>query len=243
MQADLANGSEMRRRPVVNRTVFFEELRSSVASYPDGTSAVGWSTPAVEELQVQPHLYRRVLDSARLRFWARTYAELAGKKLDQAAIDTASDALRTRLGLWEPADLDAWLEDHDLDHDDYASMVTDDALASAATQSMPKLPVHDLLYELRIAGLLSPLAERSACKSDANRGAGIDEAGFSRLDDADTLLGDALNWFLEDRLDGRSADNLDLTDLAHELGFATDVHCASAIIREFRFAGPASATP
>ena len=140
MAADLAATIEQRRRPLLNRTVFFDALVRELDSHDAGSDLVGWSSPVLEELQLDPNAYRRSMLEASRRRYAREFAVLSGAEPDQEAIDRASDELRVELGLLDPAQLEAWLDEVDLDWDSYAALVHRRALEKIGALRFPPFP-------------------------------------------------------------------------------------------------------
>jgi len=233
MRRDEHHPAPDRPRPVLQRTQFFEALFAEVGSFDEDASLVGWTSSLVEEVQIQPALHARVLDRATISFWQRSHAELAGKTLTQDDIDRCSDDLRRRLELWEEADLERWLADHAMTFDDFTALVTRRAMSAAGASSGPRLPVDDVMDEIRLSGLTSTLRERSAHKADHLKRSGGDETGLTFDESADAVLDEALAWFERERT--REATGLTLESLTRELGFPSELQLARALLREFRF--------
>ena len=190
----------------------------------DDPSAIGAGERQVlEELRLDPRLYRTLRDIAVLRHQV-SLANLL-PPADAAARRSALDRLRRRHGLWTRQALERWAEDCDLDRAGLDRLLEfEAAMDSGAEVAGPALQTA-LLDVLRQEGRYPALAARARDKQQRRQQAGGVGGAPSALSS-----GALLDWYFETRL--RQAVPRDVARYAVDLGFAGAEEFLVAVSRE-----------
>jgi hypothetical protein len=206
------------------RTHFWDEMTSRPDAWARGTGA---SDPAVlEELRLEgPEAH----DRARSRALARLLAGHAVARLElsesREAMTRTLTRLRAERGLYRRAELDAWMDDNDLDSAELERLVEAetrlDAVAGAASGALDAA----LIDELRLSGAYPRLVRRARRKQASLAG----RAGPRQSSEPMSLR----LWFFQRRLGQPVPD--DIAGFIRGLGFATLADFDSAVRREILY--------
>ena len=184
----------------------------------------------LDELRLQGAAYLRARQGALLRFLALEETWRLGITVTPEMLDAATDAFRRERGLSAPAEVERWREEQNLDRDQLARWMSDEARLRwletlADREAASYLPDH-----LREIGEYGALLARARDKQRT-----LESSGFHNPALADSGLTEdqLVLWYFETRL-GRPVV-ADVKDYARSIGFEDEDAFRRAILREFLY--------
>ncbi|SEE91052.1 hypothetical protein SAMN05444161_7787 [Rhizobiales bacterium GAS191] len=203
-------------------THFWDELVARDAANPPRTedAASADSEPILDELRLSgAEAFKAVKVRALLRLIGEARSVRAGQVTGSEALQAALSRLRSELGLFSRAKLDAWLTRNGLDEASLEKLLRGRMHVDKMMEARGASLAAAMLDELRLTGAYEALAVRArdkrlALKELGNKGLTIRPSG------ADALL--ARLWFIESRL--RRSPDEDVGAIAQELGFRDLAH-------------------
>jgi hypothetical protein len=178
----------------------------------------------VEELRLEgEEVYHRAMERALLRLLAVAEARRGGIEPSDKARRATLTRVRIELGLFNRAQLDAWLERNYLNAVSLERLIDEQCRLEALAETTRNALDGPLLDELRLNGSYERLAQRAQRKQQALAGFDLDAAP------AENTLALRL-WYFEERL-GRALPE-DIETYSHELGFTNLADFDSALQRE-----------
>jgi hypothetical protein len=168
--------------------------------------------------------------AAQVRLSAGVEARRQGLNPSTEALRSTLVSIRSALGLFTRAQLNAWLARNDLDAASLERLVEDLTLSQKICRCWEPGLDTEVLNELRLDGNYDRLAERARIKQHALAAAGVDaiEPTASGLE-----LMALRQWFFEKRLGERIPDDLDA--FARDLGFDGTKAFDGALRREWLY--------
>ncbi len=213
------------------RTHFFDELAGRCAGQtnPGRPSAAGSAASVIEELQLRgAESYGRVRAQALLRRLAADEGRQRGIVASPEALRETLTGLRTNLGLFTRAELDAWLARNDLDAATLEQLLEDLVLRDIVTAASGPVVDRQVLDELRLRGEYAELAERARRKQAVLAARGLDGVDVAR---ACPGIPELRQWFFQQCLGIAVPD--DLLAYVRELGISSVADLDSALQREW----------
>jgi hypothetical protein len=231
---DLAAGLEpFRPTWTLQHSRFWENARRSVERASEGqpghipVEAADAELEAVlDEVRLDPALYRRLLDESLLTALARKVASAVGVDASSWAQQSALDQERSERGLLEPEDVGAWLEAQDLGETDLAAVARRLAVLRWAHRAHRDAVAGEMALTVRSGDGYADLAARAARKREVL--ASVPTSGVTDPDDAELIF-----WYFRDRLGREVPAVLDAWSSAHGWRRVTDL--VSALRAEWWF--------
>jgi hypothetical protein len=196
---DLEAGLEpVRPAWMLQHTRAWEDTRRSVELATEGQAEATAAWVADEELEavldevrLDPDLYRRLLDRSLLSALAGDAASAAGIDVSPWAHQAALDHERLQRGLLQPGDVDDWLQERDLTEADLPAVARRLAVLRWAHHAHRRSALGEATLALRADDGYAGLAERAARKRDTL--ARLPSSGG--VDDSEALV-----WYFRERL-------------------------------------------
>ena len=219
---DLEAGLEpVRRTWTLQRTRAWENTRRLVELAAEGQPE---STPAwvadeeleavLDEVRLDPDLYRRLLDRSLLSALAGDAASAVGLDVSPWAHQAALDHERLQRGLLQPEDVGDWLKERDLDEADLPAVARRLAVLRWAHYAHRGSVSGEVALTLRADDSYAGLAKRAARKRDAL--ARLPSTGD--IDDSEVV-----SWYFRERLGQEVPAALDAWASAHGWRRAADL--------------------
>jgi hypothetical protein len=218
LEADL---EPVHRTWTLQRTRAWEDTRRSVELAAEGQPE---PTPAwvadeeleavLDEVRLDPDLYRRLLDRSLLTALAGDAAAAVGVDVSPWAHQAALDHERLQRGLLQPEDVGDWLKERDLTDADLPAVARRLAVLRWAHHAHRGSVSGEVALALRADDGYAGLAERAACKRDTL--ARLPSAGG--IDDSE-----AVSWYFRERLGQEVPAALDAWASAHGWHRATEL--------------------
>jgi hypothetical protein len=181
----------------------------------DSEAAASPDEWVLDELRLDEAAFQAARQRALLRRLAADGAMSRPPAIDPGARRETEQRLRTRLGLFQRADLDRWCSENNLDPTDFAHLIDEETRLSEIEGRFDPQLRHDLLDQLRLDGSYGRLAAQAAQKRMALAASGqLDAAPI----DAGLTPIVLVAWHFETRL-GRSIPD-DIAAHARRLGLS-----------------------
>ena len=221
---DLAAGLEpFRPTWTLAHTRFWEKARRLVERASEGhpgqapAEAADAELEAVlDEVRLDPDLYRRLLDDSLLTALARKVASAVGVDSSSWAQQSALDQERSERGLLELEDVGTWLDTQDLHETDLATVARRLAVLRWAHQAHRDSVAGEMTLALRSGDGYAALAARAARKREVL--ASVPTSGVADPGDAELI-----SWYFRDRLGREPPAVLDAWSAAHGWRRVTDL--------------------
>jgi hypothetical protein len=185
--------------------------------------------PVLDELRLDPALYRSTRDRALIRWLATRLAEGHDVRPSVATMQEHIESYRRDHGLLTEEQSAGWIATADLDEFGAESMFYGEARASWVL-AVAEHWLHQTIADvLRTDGEYARLAERARRKQESLESVGLDRPVAAVLGTDDTSV---IDWFWRNHGDGESRDAGDLVD---ELGFEDEIVGLTALLREFAY--------
>lgn len=180
-------------------TSLWEQLRRTAGSV-QLTGGVVAGGPLTAELRLQPQRWRETVARARLRALLLEEAQRQKREVDDEGLFEAVVRFREDRQLWQPEELQDWLDDNDLTPTTFLRLVRQTALAAAVETTLPSGVLPQLVDQIRLDGAYPELADRVR-----------DKQPLTELVDAEppdpAVYDEAVAWYFRERL-GRPARTL-----------------------------------
>ncbi|MCP4660455.1 MAG: hypothetical protein GY856_34065 [bacterium] len=240
--ATTASPGPKRVRFTFQHTEAWEELQRRCRGFPrrgtnsglpaaDTEGADSRPDALLEELRLRgDESYRRERERAMVRMFALEVARQQRGEVDHAVLEQSIDAFRRDRGLLEAEQIERWIEEQDLQPDEFLRLVEDEArIHRIHTLFASDLEEH-LPQHLRVTGQYVRYAARARAKQRWLAARGLENPGL-----ADTGLSEEelWRWYFEEHL-GRPIP-ADLTSYALELDLADAAALRRAVVREYCF--------
>lgn len=154
----------------------------------------------LDELRLQPELYVRLLDRARLRALILEGGEAADVETSAAELSALRTTLRERLGLFRQARFTRWLTENDLSAGELETLLAEDAHCQAVVDDLDRRLGADLLALTKLEGEYDALKQRAADKADV---VGVRDADDPALARCGLLGAQLVAWYFRERLGRR----------------------------------------
>ncbi len=185
----------------------------------------------LDELRLDPELYADATQGAFLRHLALTEARRIGTALNGDAVRTATENFRRGNGLFQPEDVEQWIEINHLTHDQFQHLMKDEALLHRMSVCNERHIVPLLSDHLRMTGHYPGLLERARDKQRILELVGLQNAGIADTGlNRDQLLG----WYFEERLTCDQPGNV--ARYSRNAGFADEESLVRTLVREYCYA-------
>ena len=192
-----------------------------------GSSEEDW---VLDELCLDEAAFETIRQRALVRFLARHGGRRRPDSIDAGASREAEQRLRLRLGLLRRADVDRWRADNDLDAEQFARLMEDDARLSAVDSSLEAGLRRDLLDELRLDGSYGQYRDRARDKRSYLCSIGQEDATPTDCGLTPIAL---VSWHFERKV-GRAIPD-DLARYARRLGLTGVADFYRALAREWLY--------
>jgi hypothetical protein len=184
----------------------------------------------LDELRLEGEAYAHARQGAMLRFLALEESWRLGMAVTPEILDATIDAFRRESGLLEPAHVERWRKEQNLDRDQFTRLMEDEARlrwveALADLEVASQIPEH-----LRAIGEYGRLLARARDKQRVLESSGLQNPD---LTDAGLTEDQLLLWYFETRL-GRPVVP-DVRGYAQSLGFEDEDAFRRAILRELLY--------
>jgi hypothetical protein len=180
-----------------------------------------------DELRLDPALYERLRRNATVRALSRRVADDAGVEPTLPELQDATRGFRKRMGFQSAAELESWLRDRDLSHDQFMRLMSDEARRHRLDSAHAAAIDDALADELALADVHARLQARAEEKHEvlARR------MEPPTLEDAGLSEGEMIAWFLAEC--GREPGDTDPAEVARRLGFVDKDDLLRAALREY----------
>lgn len=212
-------------RREVDRRVYTSAAQESGTSLADGVRY----EELLDELRLTPDTYRQTVQMALLRRMSRELSLGDGVQADGEQLTQVHNHFRQQRGLIEPADIQQWLIDNDLDPRHFTDLLEQ----LFHTNRMQKLVSADIDRDLRdqliLQGTYPEFMNRARQKHALLNDIGLENPG---LDDSDIDEEQLWLWFVEERDGGKDVPK-NLSQYAQQLGFFSKEQMRRVLIREY----------
>jgi hypothetical protein len=185
----------------------------------------------LDELRLEGEAYAHARRGALLRFLALEEAWRLGMAVTPEILDAATDAFRRELGLLEPAGLERWRKEQDLDRDQFTRLMEDEARLRLVEMLANREVAGYLPDHLRATAEYGRLLARARDKQRVLESSGLLNPALA---DSGLTEDQLLSWYFQTRL-GRSVVS-DVGGYARSIGFEDENAFRRAILREFLYA-------
>jgi hypothetical protein len=210
----------------LQRTRYWDEARSRIELSPaDGPSTEGALAAVLDEIRLDAAGYRALADRALLTALARSAAGAAGADVSPWAQGAALDEERRRLGLLEPAEVDAWLDERAVGREILPELARRLAAVRWARDAHRDAVIGEIALAIRADGAHTGLAARAERKRAALAASPSDNPA-----PADEEL---VAWYFRELVGGDVPVALDAWAAAHGWTRVSDL--VRALRAEWRF--------
>lgn len=184
----------------------------------------------LDELRLQPALFRLLREQARLRVLVLDDFDASGVVVSTGEQGELKTALRERHNLMTQAEFSDWLERNDLSPGTMDAIMAQEAVYAKVMEDVDDTLGPDLIVAAKLGGHFEALKDRAKAKSDAIGNPGV---GGTALAETGMLSVQLVTWYFRKRLGeevpARAGDH------ARAHGFASLAKFHECIAREYLF--------
>ena len=172
----------------------------------------------IDELCLEPNGHAEATRAGMLRHLLLAVAERNGVSPAQAELNEAARVFRRERGLLTPAQVTAWMEDNDLQPDEFRRLLFEQAQLEWARRAVGESGARSTLDHLRISSTYAVLKSRTCAKRATRDGAEISEQQL-------------VDWYFRARTSGEPP--VDLDRFARDAGFSDASTFVASLRREY----------